>query len=197
MDGCQRGADGGRRDAASPARRGFARSVRSVDLPLRMGWRIPPSATSTATAVNSAIAARKRQPPIRVIRCANHVPRVMRRQARHRAAVRRPGIGAGHRWNGPPTGPSTRMPQPHAATAPCPQASLRHSLESLTCGDGAMNTENVRHPVGQHLGATVATTTSTENVELVKRLSADVVVDLQEGGGEGIGMLRGCRTVAS
>ena len=48
----------------------------------------------------------------------------------------------------------------------------------IHAGSGGVGTFAIQ--LAKHLGATVATTTSTENVELVKSLGADVVVDYKK-----------------
>lgn len=45
----------------------------------------------------------------------------------------------------------------------------------IHAGSGGVGTFAIQ--LAKHLGATVATTTSTRNVDLVKRLGADVVID--------------------
>src|SRR3954464_15908578 len=45
----------------------------------------------------------------------------------------------------------------------------------IQAGSGGVGTFAIQ--LAKHLGATVATTTSTANVDLVKKLGADVVVD--------------------
>lgn len=61
----------------------------------------------------------------------------------------------------------------------------------IQAGSGGVGTFAVQ--LARHLGATVATTTGTSNVEFVKRLGADVVVDYRKQDFEDI--LRGCDVV--
>jgi threonine dehydrogenase-like Zn-dependent dehydrogenase len=48
----------------------------------------------------------------------------------------------------------------------------------IHAGSGGVGTFAIQ--LAKHLGATVATTTSTANIELVKRLGADVVIDYKK-----------------
>ncbi|MDQ0609082.1 NADPH:quinone reductase-like Zn-dependent oxidoreductase [Variovorax sp. W1I1] len=61
----------------------------------------------------------------------------------------------------------------------------------IQAGSGGVGTFAIQ--LAKHLGATVATTTGTSNVEFVKRLGADVVVDYRKQDFEDI--LRGCDVV--
>ena len=49
----------------------------------------------------------------------------------------------------------------------------------IHAGSGGVGTFAIQ--LAKHVGATVATTTSTENVDLVRRLGADVVIDYKKG----------------
>lgn len=61
----------------------------------------------------------------------------------------------------------------------------------IHAGSGGVGTFAIQ--LAKHLGATVATTTSTENVDLVKRLGADIVIDYKKDSFEE--MLRDCDVV--
>lgn len=61
----------------------------------------------------------------------------------------------------------------------------------IQAGSGGVGTFAIQ--LAKHLGATVATTTSTTNVALVKRLGADVVIDYKKQDFEDV--LRGCDVV--
>jgi len=59
------------------------------------------------------------------------------------------------------------------------RANLKQGQKVLIhAGSGGVGTFAIQ--LAKHIGATVATTTSTANVDLVKRLGADVVIGLQE-----------------
>jgi NADPH:quinone reductase-like Zn-dependent oxidoreductase len=59
------------------------------------------------------------------------------------------------------------------------RADLRHGQHVLIhAGSGGVGTVAIQ--LAKHLGATVATTTSTANVDLVRRLGADVVIDYRK-----------------
>ena len=55
------------------------------------------------------------------------------------------------------------------------KANLQKGQKILIAGSGGVGTFAIQ--LAKHLGATVATTTSAANIELVKSLGADVVVD--------------------
>jgi alcohol dehydrogenase len=61
----------------------------------------------------------------------------------------------------------------------------------IHAGSGGVGTFAIQ--LSKHLGATVATTTSTENVDLVKRLGADIVIDYKKDAFEEV--LRDCDVV--
>lgn len=61
----------------------------------------------------------------------------------------------------------------------------------IQAGSGGVGTVAIQ--LARHLGATVATTTSSANVDLVKRLGADIVVDYRNQDFEGV--LRDCDVV--
>jgi len=57
------------------------------------------------------------------------------------------------------------------------RANLKHGQKVLVhAGSGGVGTFAIQ--LAKHVGATVATTTSTANVDLVRRLGADIVIDL-------------------
>jgi NADPH:quinone reductase-like Zn-dependent oxidoreductase len=59
------------------------------------------------------------------------------------------------------------------------RAKLKHGQRVLIhAGSGGVGTFAIQ--LAKHIGATVATTTSTENVDLVKSLGADVVIDYKK-----------------
>ena len=72
--------------------------------------------------------------------------------------------------------PGTGIRNAGTVTALIERAKLKPGQKVLIhAGSGGVGTFAIQ--LAKHLGATVATTTSTDNVDLVRRLGADVVID--------------------